>query len=303
MVNIHHLELFYYVARYGGISEAVRKIPYGIQQPAVSSQVQQLEEALGVRLFQRRPFQLTPAGEELFGFIAPFFNNLPRVAERLSAKGSRHLRLAASGPALRDHLPALLLLLRKKCPQLQLTLREVNDEEAARLLTAQEFDLALTLIDRAPKILRSQPLLKLTPALVLGVEYSAKYADLNQVLSAISSGVLPVISLPLRERLSQVFSAYMRRAGYDWVPMIETCSFDLIHTYALAGFGVGLTLDTPALLLPEGLKKLPLKQAEKLTLGALWLGQLTPLAREFLSLAEQRALEMSQTPEKAVSKD
>jgi len=83
-LNIHHLELFYYVARYGGISKAVRKIPYGIQQPAVSSQVHQLEEALGTKLFQRRPFRLTAAGEELFGFIAPFFNNLPRVADKLS---------------------------------------------------------------------------------------------------------------------------------------------------------------------------------------------------------------------------
>ena len=33
MMNIHHLELFYYVARHGGISEAVRKMPYGIQHP------------------------------------------------------------------------------------------------------------------------------------------------------------------------------------------------------------------------------------------------------------------------------
>ena len=38
-MNIHHLELFYYVARHGGITEAVRNIPYGIQQPAVSGQV------------------------------------------------------------------------------------------------------------------------------------------------------------------------------------------------------------------------------------------------------------------------
>ena len=43
-MNIHHLELFYYVARHGGITEAVRNIPYGIQQPAVSGQVAQLEE-------------------------------------------------------------------------------------------------------------------------------------------------------------------------------------------------------------------------------------------------------------------
>ncbi len=72
-MNIHHLELFYYVAKHGGIMPAVRNIPYGIQQPAVSAQVAQLEEFLGVTLFQRRPFALTPAGEKLYGFIQPFF--------------------------------------------------------------------------------------------------------------------------------------------------------------------------------------------------------------------------------------
>ena len=52
-MNIHHLELFYYVAKHGGISEAVRNMPYGIQQPAISGQVIQLEEFLGVTLFHR----------------------------------------------------------------------------------------------------------------------------------------------------------------------------------------------------------------------------------------------------------
>jgi DNA-binding transcriptional LysR family regulator len=45
-MNIHHLELFYYVAKHGGIAPAVRKMPYGIQQPAVSRQITRLEEAL-----------------------------------------------------------------------------------------------------------------------------------------------------------------------------------------------------------------------------------------------------------------
>ena len=65
-MNIHHLELFYYVARHGGIMEAVRNIPYGIQQPAISGQVAQLEEHLGVRLFERRRSRsgLTPAGRD-----------------------------------------------------------------------------------------------------------------------------------------------------------------------------------------------------------------------------------------------
>ena len=30
-MNIHHLELFYYVAKHGGISEAVRNMPSGFE--------------------------------------------------------------------------------------------------------------------------------------------------------------------------------------------------------------------------------------------------------------------------------
>ena len=37
------------ITRHGGIMEAVRNIPYGIQQPAVSGQVAQLEEPVPIR--------------------------------------------------------------------------------------------------------------------------------------------------------------------------------------------------------------------------------------------------------------
>ena len=80
-MNIHHLELFYYVAKNRGISEAVRKMPYGIQQPAVSEQIIQLEKSLGKTLFQRRPFLLTTEGTQLYAFIQPFFDNLTMMAQ------------------------------------------------------------------------------------------------------------------------------------------------------------------------------------------------------------------------------
>src|SRR3990172_9423488 len=118
-MNIHYLELFYYVARHGGISEAVRNIPYGIQQPAISGQVIQLEEDLGATLFQRRPFSLTPAGAQLYDFIKPFFDNLTPMAEELRGGVSQHLRIAASEIMVRDHLPRLLQELRNKFPKLK----------------------------------------------------------------------------------------------------------------------------------------------------------------------------------------
>src|ERR1044071_6948943 len=74
-MNVHHLELFYYVARSGGISRAVRHIPYGIQQPAVSSQMLLLERDLRTKLFERRPFRLTVEGQELYDAVRPFFRD------------------------------------------------------------------------------------------------------------------------------------------------------------------------------------------------------------------------------------
>ncbi|MGB0145275.1 MAG: LysR family transcriptional regulator, partial [Akkermansiaceae bacterium] len=100
-MNIHHLELFYFVAKFEGITAAVRKMPYGIQQPAVSGQILQLEEKLGVKLFNRRPFALTPAGEELYDYIYPFFSRLGDLEEKLRGEEGRHLRLAATASALR----------------------------------------------------------------------------------------------------------------------------------------------------------------------------------------------------------
>src|SRR5215217_3910985 len=106
-MNLHHVELFYYVARSGGISRALRHIPYGIQQPAVSIQILALEEHLGAKLFDRQPFRLTTEGRELFEFARPFFEQLGAVEERLQRKRSPLFRLAASELVLRDYLPVV----------------------------------------------------------------------------------------------------------------------------------------------------------------------------------------------------
>src|SRR6266567_3649020 len=149
-MNIHHLELFYYVARHGGISEAVRNMPYGIQQPAISGQVIQLEEFLGVTLFHRRPFSLTPPGKKLYDFIKPFFDNLTPTAEKLRGGISQHLRIAAGETLLRDHPPPLLQELSKPFPKLKVTLREGYHPEVLTWLQQQEIDVSIGLLGAKP---------------------------------------------------------------------------------------------------------------------------------------------------------
>jgi DNA-binding transcriptional LysR family regulator len=126
-MNVHHLELFYYVAKHGGISSAVRQMPYGIQQPAVSAQMGRLEEDLGVQLFERQPFRLTEAGRELMDFVEPFFENIEVTKERLRKAASPQLRIGASEVVLQSYLPPVLERLRHRHPLLRLGLRSGFD--------------------------------------------------------------------------------------------------------------------------------------------------------------------------------
>src|SRR6187399_3684224 len=119
MMNVHHLELFYHVAKHGGVSAAARLMPYGIQQPAISAQILQLEDALGVTLFQRRPFKLTKEGTELVAFIAPFFGGLEALANKLRGGTDRRLRIGTPEIVQRDYLPSLLKRMQTVVPGFQ----------------------------------------------------------------------------------------------------------------------------------------------------------------------------------------
>src|SRR5205814_3034381 len=147
-MNIHHLELFYYVARHSGIVPAVRNMPYGIQQPAVSGQIARLEESLGTKLFNRRPFALLPAGKELFEFIRPFFDEIDHVGDAIRGGSAHHLRVAAPAIVLYDYLPEIFRRVRKHFPSFRLSLHEAACIEADRLLQAGEIVIAITVLER-----------------------------------------------------------------------------------------------------------------------------------------------------------
>ena len=151
-MNIHHLELFYYVARHRGISSAVRHMPYGIQQPAVSSQILLLEQDLGVRLFERNPFRLTTEGEKLYAFVRQFFDQLDTVAATLRKHPEPMLRLGAAEFVLRDYLPAAMARLRAAHPGLQLNLRSGFTPELVAWLQERAIDLAITPLDGKPPV-------------------------------------------------------------------------------------------------------------------------------------------------------
>jgi len=143
-MNPHQLELFYHVAKFKGVSRAARQMPYGIQQPSVSAQVNALERDLGVTLYERRPFKLTPAGEELFKFVEPFFGRIAEVREKL--QGAARIRIGASPIVFRDYLPPVIEAVRRQFPGLNMILRALNQPELIDSLEHDELDVVISLI-------------------------------------------------------------------------------------------------------------------------------------------------------------
>ena len=289
-MNVHHLELFYYVARYGGIMPAVRNIPYGIQQPAVSAQVSQLEEFLGVTLFQRRPFVLTPEGEKLFTFIEPFFANLDQIAGELQGGQARHFRIGASTIVLRDHMPQLLSGVRKKFPGLKISLREGFPAHLEMLLAKDEVDLVITMIERkSPTGFQSLVLMELPMVLLVEKGCSLKAAEELWQRDKIDE---PLICLPAQEALTKNFQARLLSLGVEWFPTMEASSADLIETYVASRLGIGVSVSVPGKVLPKNVRSLPLDGFPPAVVGALWRGKKSPLLESFLDMAKARAREI-----------
>ena len=289
-MNVHHLELFYYVAKHGGVSAAARQIPYGIQQPAISAQILQLEDSLGLTLFQRRPFQLSAEGQMLFEHIEPFFNGLPSLEQRLRGGAETRLRIAAPEIVQREYLPELLSRMRKRVPHFHFTLMNGRQSEIEARLLAQEVDLGLSLItDKLTVGMNTRELLRMQMVLLVPEKTRFKHAADLLSLDRID---LPLISLGSRDALPRVFNEELRTRGIDWLPTLELGGLDLIAKYVAQGFGIGLSMHVPQMKLPPGVRELPLEDFPLIPFSALWMGRLTPLGESFLDESRALAVEL-----------
>lgn len=284
-MNIHHLELFYYVARHGGISRAVRNMPYGIQQPAVSSQILLLEEDLGAKLFERQPFKLTREGEELFGFIRPFFDNLFPMAEKLRQQSAPSLRIGASELVLRDYLPTVVERLRRHEPKLRLGLRSGFQGEMEKWLLDREIDLAIVPLEsKPPARVRCLRLLRLPLVLLVHKKSKVKSAATLWEQGEIGE---PLICLPATEPMTKNFRAGLLRRQVDWPHSIEASSMGLVTRYVANGYGIGVSLGQTEVVKHPDVRVLPLDGFDPIEMAALWSGEPSPLVRVVLVEAQR----------------
>lgn len=295
-MNVHHLELFYYVAKHEGITEAVRSMPYGIQQPAVSGQMLDLENDLGVKLFKRRPFLLTPAGEELYNYVYPFFSRMKKVRSRVRGEGVEHLRLAASTAVLAHHLPNVLEKMKVDFPNLRLTLREAHSPSAETALLKQDADIAVSLLHgRLPSGIRAEKLLEAPLILLAPVDWKK---DTFEKICAVGFREdyrihEPLISMLPDETVARLFQQGVTELGLTWTPQMEVSTLELVQTYVEKGLGYGVSVAIPSVDLPKSIRVIPLKGFTPLTVGLLSVGELPLPAQKFREAALQYSEELA----------
>jgi DNA-binding transcriptional LysR family regulator len=288
-MNVHHLELFYYVAKHGGISAAVRNIPYGIQQPAVSGQMRALEEEVGAKLFDRSPFRLTVEGERLFLHARPFFENLDSVAAELRAGADPELRIGGSELVLRDHIPTVMRRIRERHPRVRLCLRTGYQAQVENWLRDGQLDLAITPVDaRPPAKLRSVRLVCVPTVLLVHRASPLKSATELWTRKKITD---PLIGQPAGTSIMRGFQKELRRRGVVWPQSVEATSVELVTRYVSHGEGCGVNVAIPEVIKHRAVRALPLEGFEPMTMGVLWRGEPGPLVRAMIEEAQRYARE------------
>jgi DNA-binding transcriptional LysR family regulator len=289
MINPHHLELFYYVARHGGISRAVRRMPYGIQQPAMSGQILELEQDLSLKLFERVPFRLTPEGEELYAFVRPFFENLAAMETRLRDVRVPQLRIGAAELVLCEHLPALIERIRRHHPRLRLSLRSGYQAQLEGWRLDREIDLAITTQEtRPPPGLHHESLVRLPLVLLVPRRSPLRSAAELWAQSHLDE---PLISLPPTETISRHFQRGLRRRGLTWTPAIVASSMETVTRYVAGGYGIGVSVDAGENPRRPRVRLLPLEGFAPIEIVALWAGRPLPVVATALECIRDYAKE------------
>ncbi len=149
-ISLRQLEYLVAVADLLGFRRAAERCH--VSQPALSAQIQNLEEVLGVKLFERdkRRVMLTPAGEDLVvraRRVLTEAGDILSAASRLSDPFAGNLQLGVIPTIAPYVLPEVVPALVKQYPRLRLRLREEKTEVLVRALGEGRLDAALLALE------------------------------------------------------------------------------------------------------------------------------------------------------------
>ncbi len=242
-MKLQQLRYLVEIARRGlNISEAAEALY--TSQPGISKQVRQLEDELGIVVFERSGKRLTGITEpgrvvlEIAGRVLAEVENLKRAGEEYAGGASGSLKIATTHTHERYVLPGVVKRFVERHPAVRLTLHQGSPTQVAEWTLSGESDLAI-----ATEALGDYPGLLTLPC---HQWTDCVIAPREHPICAVSPLSLQALSAwPLitydpafsgRSRISAAFA----RAGLIPNVVLAATDADVIKTYVELGLGLGI---------------------------------------------------------------
>ncbi len=213
-----------------------------MSQPPLSQQIQILERALGVRLFDRsrRGVRLTREGEALLGPVQQFMDHAQRLQQAVTdARLGRSdaVGIGAITSALFDIMPRLMRLAKQRHQHLSLSMREMKSADALAAVQSGEIDIALARFDDRVTGLEIRPIVNDHLVVVLPADH--RLTRLSRI--ALSDLADESLVLPPRRSAPSYFDQITRacrEAGFSPHVLYEISS--VVSQVAFVGCGVAI---------------------------------------------------------------
>jgi DNA-binding transcriptional LysR family regulator len=146
-LDLRQIRAFATVAQLGSFTRAAKHLH--VSQPALTVQIRNLEESLGVRLFDRntRTVSLTRMGRELLPALERILRDLDAVvAEARDVAAQRHgiVRLAALPSFAAGVLPEIIARFREEHPKISFVIHDVIASSVIDQVREEQVDLGLS---------------------------------------------------------------------------------------------------------------------------------------------------------------
>lgn len=260
-MDLRHLKYFIAVAEEQNIGRAAARL--NISQPPLTRQIQQLEEELGVRLFNRTPrgMELTQTGEVLLQEARNIRSLVEQATERTQRAGQGklgRLDVAIFGSAILDSIPKLLLAFRTRYPGVNIVLHTMTKGEQIEALRQRRVTVGFNrMLAPLPDLSTT---LVATEALLLAVNEGHELAREESVPLTVLAKY-PIVLFPTGRRPNFVDKVMGLCRDMGFAPQVSQEVGDAVTGVALvaSGFGVSLVPESVTRLKIPGVVYRPLK--------------------------------------------
>ena len=241
-ITLRHLTYFRALCETGHFGKAAEAC--AVSQPALSVQIQELEEILGAPLIDRshRPFAPTPFGREI---LAKSGDILEQVAG-LSA--SAQLKRGIEGPFSLGIIPTVapyilpetLSLITKGLPNLEIQIREATTVEILSELSAGKLDACVLATDPGGPQFTDRPLFEDRFLLAVSKTEATRHALTDQHITLSDIANLRLLLLSEGHCLREQAQSVCRFASAETLNQIGASSLQTLMGLVAANYGVTL---------------------------------------------------------------